>query len=337
MTDAELAELLRTVLARPGDHDVLRVYADVLIERGDPRGELIALQLAGHSEEVRTREAQLTAQLSEALRTALGQARMQLAWRDGFVDTVDIAPAGTPLKDTIRRLAEMPAARRLRRVVIRCAKPGWGPLGPHLAELARVAPQLKALRELAITERMRAGDEVEPSAIGKVAVFARACPKLEVLELGSKDASLVDLALPSIRRLVLEPSYSLYAFEHVPMPRVEELGFAFRSVSARDSIARLLGANLPRLHTLEVKFAVGEDMRACANTILSSKVAPQLRVLALRGNVLDGKAVRAIAKHAEVLRKLERFEVQVSDPGDVRRLEAAVGKALKIVYGHADA
>jgi uncharacterized protein (TIGR02996 family) len=334
MTDDELADLLRNVLARPGDHDVLRVYADVLIERGDPRGELIALQLGGSSD-----ADALAAQLSEALRDQLAQARMQVAWREGFIDTIDIAPAGTPLKDTFRKIAELPAARRLRRIVIRCAKPGWGPLGPHLAELAHVAPQLKALRELAITEHMRPGDEREPSAIGKIGVFARACPKLEVLELGSKEVSLVDLELRSLRHLVLErfSSYEMYMFGTLQLPRLEHLALRFHTVSANADLQRLSVMSLGRLHTLELDFAAGEDMRECARTILSSKRAAQLRVLALRGVPIDGKAAREIARHGDVLRELERFEVQVEDPGDVRRLEAAVGKALKIVYGPPDA
>jgi uncharacterized protein (TIGR02996 family) len=336
MTDAELAELLRGVLARPDDRDVLRVYADVLIERGDARGELIALQLAGNAPDA---EAQLAGQLSEALRDELDQARMQIAWREGFIDAIEIAPAGTPLKDTFRKIAELPAARRLRRIAIRCVKPGWGPLGPHLAELARVAPQLKALRELAVTEDVRPGDEVEPSAVGKIAVFTRACPKLEVLELSSKDISFVDLELPALRRLVLgriSPN-ELWAFSQIEIPRLEELVTRFRTVSASAELGRICAMKLPKLHALDVTVADGDDMREVANSVLGSALVHQLRVLALRGNVLDSKAVRAIAKHTEVLRKLERFEVQVTDLGDIRRLDAAVGKALKIDYGPADA
>jgi uncharacterized protein (TIGR02996 family) len=334
MTDDELADLLRNVLARPGDHDMLRVYADVLIERGDPRGELIMLQLAGSEA-----EAELAAKLSSALRDDLAQARMQIAWREGFIDTIDLAPAGTPLKDTFRKIAELPAARRLRRIVIRCAKPGWGPLGPHLAELAHVAPQLKGLRELAITEHMRPGDEREPSAIGKIGVFTRACPKLEVLELGSTNTTLIDLEAPSLRRLVLEQisPYELWSLGLIRLPRLEELVIRFRTVPAGAQIGQLVASRLPKLHTLELELATGEQMRELANTLLSSDLAPQLRAIALRGTILDGKTVRAIAKHTTILRKLERFEVRVEDPGDVRRLEAAVGKALKIDYGRDDA
>jgi hypothetical protein len=121
------------------------------------------------------------------------------------------------------------------------------------------------------------------------------------------------------------------------LPRLEHLALRFHTVSANADLQRLSVMSLGRLHTLELDFAAGEDMRECARTILSSKRAAQLRVLALRGVPIDGKAAREIARHGDVLRELERFEVQVEDPGDVRRLEAAVGKALKIVYGPPDA
>jgi hypothetical protein len=121
------------------------------------------------------------------------------------------------------------------------------------------------------------------------------------------------------------------------VPRLEELTVTFRAASTTDSVARLLAMDLPKLRTLDLTFAKGQDMQSMTSTVLGSRVAPQLRALALRGSVLDGRTVRAIVKYGELLRKLERFELRVEDPGDVRRLEGAVGKALKIVYGPDDA
>jgi uncharacterized protein (TIGR02996 family) len=54
------AEFLEAIYAAPDDDTVRAVFADWLTERGDPRGELIALQLAGAStEKMRKREASL--------------------------------------------------------------------------------------------------------------------------------------------------------------------------------------------------------------------------------------------------------------------------------------
>lgn len=41
------ARLLAQIAASPHDMQLRQVYADHLLERGDPRGELVALQLAG--------------------------------------------------------------------------------------------------------------------------------------------------------------------------------------------------------------------------------------------------------------------------------------------------
>src|ERR1043165_3448158 len=57
------AELLALVYAAPDDDGPRLVYADALLERGDPRGELIALQIARArgpvSDDARAREAEL--------------------------------------------------------------------------------------------------------------------------------------------------------------------------------------------------------------------------------------------------------------------------------------
>ena len=46
MNAADDAALLEAIWARPDDDGPRRVYADALLARGDPRGELIHLSLA---------------------------------------------------------------------------------------------------------------------------------------------------------------------------------------------------------------------------------------------------------------------------------------------------
>src|SRR5947208_2415677 len=50
------AQLLAAIHAHPGDDELRRVYADLLLERGDPRGELIVLQLRRAAGEASERE-----------------------------------------------------------------------------------------------------------------------------------------------------------------------------------------------------------------------------------------------------------------------------------------
>jgi uncharacterized protein (TIGR02996 family) len=156
MTDAELADLLRTVIARPDDHDVLRIYADCLLERGDPRGELIAIQLQRRldpSDALVARERELAAHLEGALAVALHQPGLATAWSHGFLDTVDFEPmeGRIALADSLRKLGTLPEARQLRRIVVRFIEPGWGATGPIVSALTRLAPQFRVLREVAFT------------------------------------------------------------------------------------------------------------------------------------------------------------------------------------------
>jgi uncharacterized protein (TIGR02996 family) len=47
VSDVVGTRLLTAILASPRDMELRQVYADHLLDRGDPRGELISLQLAG--------------------------------------------------------------------------------------------------------------------------------------------------------------------------------------------------------------------------------------------------------------------------------------------------
>ena len=85
-------DLLAAIYERPDDLAARSVYADYLQDRGDPRGELIALQLAGVFPE--RQAALLRAHEADWL---AGTGMIQARWRDGFVDactcTADADPA----------------------------------------------------------------------------------------------------------------------------------------------------------------------------------------------------------------------------------------------------
>ena len=77
-------ELLAAIYAQPDDDHARAVYADHLLEHGDPRGELIALQLAGTEA---ARQAALLETHGEAwLGSLRGQVvRESVRWERGFV------------------------------------------------------------------------------------------------------------------------------------------------------------------------------------------------------------------------------------------------------------
>lgn len=78
--------LLSSVLQQPDDDDLRRVWADTLIERGDPRGELIALQHAATERALSRREAQrVRALVAQHHRTWLGELSTVIQHREGLV------------------------------------------------------------------------------------------------------------------------------------------------------------------------------------------------------------------------------------------------------------
>ncbi|MBE2253105.1 MAG: hypothetical protein IAE78_26470 [Myxococcus sp.] len=131
----EAADCFRAVYANPGDAGARQVLADVLLEAGDPRGELIALQLQHR----RSRKAQLKLErlLARHLTDFLGplagvvSPRGQV-WEDGFLVECRATLTGT--------LVDEPSLATLRRLELQ-NRDGEVPLellGPHVASLREV-------------------------------------------------------------------------------------------------------------------------------------------------------------------------------------------------------
>ena len=331
MTDAELAELLRTVIARPDDIDVLSVYADVLIERGDPRGELIVLQLqrrTADSQDLRNREAQLAAYLDTQIATDLGHVNTAFAWHRGFIDAVDFAPDThrRALGDAIRMLGTLPAARQLRRIVIRFLPPGWGSIGPVISALTKVAPQLRSLRELVFTGSDRGGGNLQSDlvSLGDLSHLCRALPKLEVLELPLWDYSTIrDVSLPSLRRLVLESPRSLQnAFW---MPRLEELEiwhgrwgaeWEFQGLFNHGSLRHFLAASTEAARLVML-----------ARAMPAAHVFERMNTFALVGAMLPRDGIEALRAHAPVLKRLDKLVIE--ETRDARLLVDVLGDIVQ--------
>ena len=101
--------LLADIYANPDDDGPRLVYADLLLERGDPRGELITLQLERGDGQPTPREQEL---LKKHGRQWLGALTPALSWgrgyshtrfRRGFVATADIIMSVGKKLDPIRR------------------------------------------------------------------------------------------------------------------------------------------------------------------------------------------------------------------------------------------
>ena len=325
MTDDELAELLRSVIARPDDHEVLAVYADVLIERGDPRGELINIQLQPRTPEVLARERELTAQLDTWLAKGLGHSRTAFSWRRGFLEAVDFTPdtERRSLVDAMRVLGTLPSARQLRRIVIRFVTPGWGAMGPVMSALARVAPQLRSLRELVFTNSGRDDDLRQPDSgtLGDIEPLLRALPKLEVLELTPGYGMLRNIDALALKRLVLEHPHGTELGWLARLPNLEELellgGTWFPAALPLDQSRQML-------HRLALDTQNTVVLQYACRDVPPSTLFRTVRTFVLGGAALDKTCADYLVHHAAHLRHLQRLEVDAGKQ-QLRRLRDALG------------
>ncbi|MBA3503325.1 MAG: hypothetical protein H0T65_23390, partial [Deltaproteobacteria bacterium] len=208
-------------------------------------------------------------------------------------------------------------------------EPGWGAMGPITSMLARVAPQLRGLRELAFTTSPRGetGTALLPSQIGELAPVCRAIPKLEVLEVaGGEFSTLRDIHVPSLKRLVLEGPrrVTLQVVGRLDLPSLEELEVYDGGWEAAD-IEELLGRSWP-LRSLLLETPDRRELARLARLVPTSRLFERVRVFELRGAPLDQPTIDALLLHAPRLRQLEHFGIEPTS--GIRRLADVLGHIL---------
>ena len=131
------ADLEAAIEAAPDDVASYLVYADWLIARGDPRGELITLQHGMRSQKdpakFMTFKKQEEALRNQHLRSWLGDIagpslhRLKIEWRWGFIERIRIDgpenPSEVALDELVEAVLACPLARVVRRLEI-CGKAG---------------------------------------------------------------------------------------------------------------------------------------------------------------------------------------------------------------------
>src|SRR4051812_9792088 len=115
MSETERA-LLRAILDDIDDDAVRLVYADYLEERGDPRGEFIRLQIAGHRDESKEPSAREQELLERHLAEWTSEAqpfdrrKVRLDFERGFIAAARIQKGSD---DDLAVLRRLPGLRRL--------------------------------------------------------------------------------------------------------------------------------------------------------------------------------------------------------------------------------
>ena len=319
--DPEQAKLLRDVLERPDDDGARQVYADWLMERNDPRGELILLQIQLAKDPKSANAAQRASQLYDENyerwleeigwpEKSLGRPRM----RKGFLEKVDVL--AQVLAPILENLFAREPVRALR---IRSVKPAsllddilshpemkrveeidfWGANSFSAAQAKKIAssPNLSGLRRLSLF-----ATALGPKGV-KAFFDALALPKLEHLHLG--DCKLGDDGAAAVAAAK-------------SLPRILDL--AHNRIGASGVEALAASPALAGVETLVLSSnAIGDEGAAA---LAASPHTRALRTLRLGNAELGEKGAKALAA-SKTLQKLEALDV-----GNTR-IGAAGAKALE--------
>jgi len=280
--DEDAAALEARIAEDPDDEAAYAVYADGLQRQGDPRGELIALQLA--------REAELAR--GGAARSKLATAIAKLVAREAGVLLGGLAA----LVPDVRELAAEPLIWRrgfLHRVVLDSR--ARGPVGPIVAQVL-AHPSGRFVRELAVR-----CDDLDDAHQVIDALADRPPAALRELELLVR-GQLLDLgalwpAVPGLRRVgVVARAFDLGAFA---APRVERARFASARLSS-DNLRAIAVAPWPALQRLELRFAGRSEPNgatlADVQRLLEREDLVALTHLKLRGCEHAGEALTTLAQ-----------------------------------------
>lgn len=326
--DDRIADLEERVAEAPDDQDTWLVLGDLLQRQGDPRGELVALQIAADRETTsnirgRARTAfatyfahharELWGSLAKHVRDPHDAASPPLIWRNGFIWRAELASQGaaignhaSPRPQTVgtlvQELLEHPSGRLLGELIVRADNE---PDGPAVIDaLTRCHP--RALSELELFARA----ELDLEALWPNV------PRLRRLGLSARTVRLGDLELPVIERLRLSSlglsSVAMQTIVQTSMPKLQRLelriGNRVSAPATFADIAPLVAReDLPHLTHLKIRNApfAGAILRAIAD----GPLADQLQVLDLSHGTLTPRDIEVLETTKAKFRQLRELWV----------------------------
>ncbi|HWU86359.1 MAG TPA: TIGR02996 domain-containing protein, partial [Kofleriaceae bacterium] len=231
------AELEEAILADPDAREAYAVYADWLLERGEPDGELVAIQLALEDAPgdaaLQARERELVAAREQELRRlfyyAVWQEICDPVWRRGVLHAIAVR-GGAYTDDNAcayRELVADPIARFLRELTVRPATVIHGEPTPGDAALVEAIAEVgapRALRRLVFDPQEF---QVSWTRLTDLSPIYRHLTRLEELVIEAGDVTLGRIDLPALRSLEIVTgglrAHVLESIAAASWPRLERL------------------------------------------------------------------------------------------------------------------
>ncbi len=304
-------ELEELIAKAPDDVGNYNVYADWLIQQGDPRGELINAQLKHETATAAADRAALEERIGElhdkhdaewlgAFGGKTSEDGFAATWRRGFLDEVTLGSdesAAIKLGESYQALRPLPVAQLLRGITFAAFsdddeyQPAW-----DSSVTAMVEHGVPATLKKVVFDR---GDfwDISSTYLNTLEPLYARLPQLEHLEIILGNMNLGTIDLPNLKH-----------FE------VWTGGFN------KDNMKAVVAANWPKLETLLLRFGGSEDYGANTSVddvlpLLSSTTIPKVRHLALANSPFIDELIPHLAK-SPLLKQLKTLDLSLGEMTD---------------------
>jgi uncharacterized protein (TIGR02996 family) len=325
-----LSRVEEDLLRDPDNVETYLVYADLLQSRGDPRGELIAMDhrllTHGPSPELQRARDALFARHREAWLGDLSEHGpcVELSWRLGFIKSARIAldwdhyDAGVEPDQLLARLLAHPSARFLQELRLGMVNFEGENFYDGMIDVLVGAGPHPTLRRLHIGD-YDFPDETEISwtEVGDAGSLWPHCEGLREVILQGGGISLGEIDLPELRSFeVRTGGLDRAAIRSICSARWPELRrlvlwFGDESYGAEgttDDIRPVLdGTGLPSLRHLGLMNADFTD--AICAALPAARILPRLLTLDLSMGVMTDEGARRLSEHREAFLHLQRLDL----------------------------
>ncbi|MGC4116130.1 MAG: TIGR02996 domain-containing protein [Myxococcales bacterium] len=319
-------ELEAAIAENPDDLARWQVYADFLQERGDPRGELVALEIKAASGDLEAAAAagRLFGKHEDLFAGPMADydEQLTLGWKMGFVEsarmglTYEDHESGISGVDLVRTLLTHPSALFLRSLTLGTFNFEGDNDYSQMLEALFERPR-PALRSVFVGDTQPDEQEISWTRAGDLSRLSEVARNLKKLKVRAGSMTLGALDLPKLEELVLETgglskaSFQAVSDAHWPSLERLELWFGSDNYGAEcraEDLADLLGGvRLPKLKKLGLRNAEFTD--ALMPALASSKLLAQVEELDLSMGILTDRGAETIVANAACFAHLKRLIV----------------------------
>jgi uncharacterized protein (TIGR02996 family) len=325
-------ELEKAIFADPYDRDAYSVYADWLQSEGDPRGELIALQIAGKTkaaqELLKKHASEFLGPLAEHQKTYDGKDADAFTWKFGFIHGARLSHESYAneefegsLAAILEDLLRHPSGKFLTELtMVFNGDPNEADLQDLIDILAKKAPT--TLRKIHIGDFSYNGADTEISwyHVGKLGKLWKGVPNLTDLIVQGGEFDLGTIELPNLKSAKFKTGglskASAKAIASATWPKIEQLEIWYGDdnyggdASVKDVEPLLARTDLRALKQLGLRNA--QFTNELCQVLPSAKLLKQLSVLDLSMGCMTDEGATQLGENAAALKHLDVLDVSES-------------------------